>query len=745
MKHRKKILSVIICSILFSFYVYAQVPQLSIKEIMADPPIEGKRPYSAEFSQNGELISYLWQSEDDSVTNLWIVNSEGENNEKLLNDFRGFYRWIPKTGLIIYSKDSDFYTIDVKSKDIIRLTEHKEGARGCLVSSNGKFIVYSNKKGIWKLDIAEKESTQLTTVEGNRLQFSPDESVVSYTKDNNIYNVEIKTRQTEKLTEFKKIEDKHKDQQLRYYKWSPDGRYIVLTTRIDNTPARKIVVPNYLEKYVKCRPARNSFPEDKFDDTYIYLIDVKNNEIKEIDTGDFKRFVIFGIKWAKNCKYFVMNKIMENFQERYLLKVNPKTLAVSILDYEKDDAWISFLETEIQILKGDKHIIFTSERSGYNHLYKISANGGNAEQLTSGDWEIGNYELHPDNDKVIYTSTEVSTSERHIYVLDIKNGKKRKLKTVEGMNTRFLISEDGDKILYRHMNIDYPYDYYLINIQDNSKPIRITKSVPEKFDKVNWIRPKFIEYKNIEDRIPVKARLYLPNDFDKDKKYPLVIFIHGAGYLQNVVKGWSPYTPNIKWHTRLIEKGYIVLDPDFRGSAGYGRDFRTGIYLHMGGKDLSDIVSGVEYLKEQGIIDENRVGVYGGSYGGFLTLMCLCLEPEHFTCGAALRSVTDWKNYNSWYTQQRLGNMNNNPDAYEVSSPITYAEKLSKPLLLIHGLVDSNVFAQDSFQFAEKLIQAGIPFDFMIYPSQNHSFDDPECWTDEYRRIEEFFDIHLSK
>jgi dipeptidyl aminopeptidase/acylaminoacyl peptidase len=196
----------------------------------------------------------------------------------------------------------------------------------------------------------------------------------------------------------------------------------------------------------------------------------------------------------------------------------------------------------------------------------------------------------------------------------------------------------------------------------------------------------------------------------------------------------------------MIQKGYIVFDVDIRGTSGYGKKFRTDIHKKVGcGLDLSDLISGVEFLRSLGYVDPERVGVYGGSGGGFMTLMALCLKPDYFTCGAALRSLTDWKNYHSSFCHHVMGRPQDNPEGYKESSPITHAEKLKRPLLLIHGMIDANSFSQESIKFAERLIQAGIDFEFMLYPTERHSFSDPECWIDEYRRIERFMDKHLLK
>ena len=246
----------------------------------------------------------------------------------------------------------------------------------------------------------------------------------------------------------------------------------------------------------------------------------------------------------------------------------------------------------------------------------------------------------------------------------------------------------------------------------------------------------------------VKSKIYLPSDFDKAKKYPMVIFVHGAGYLQNTINGWNNYYREFMFNQLLTQKGYVVLDIDYRGSAGYGRDWRTDVYDFLGGKDYEDHLDAIDYAVKNYAVDARRVGVYGGSYGGFMAGMLVMRAPEKIAAAAALRPVFDWKNYfasSPVYTTERLGFPDKNPEAYRRSSPISYAENLRKPLLILHGLVDDNVHAQDSIQLIEKLIRLGKTqyFEAMLYPSENHAFTRPTSWTDEYERILMFFEKHL--
>jgi dipeptidyl aminopeptidase/acylaminoacyl peptidase len=248
------------------------------------------------------------------------------------------------------------------------------------------------------------------------------------------------------------------------------------------------------------------------------------------------------------------------------------------------------------------------------------------------------------------------------------------------------------------------------------------------------------------DGAQVYSRIFRPRDLGAQPNGAAVIFVHGAGYLQNAHRGWSTYFREYMFHHLLASRGYTVLDMDFRASAGYGRDWRTGIHRHMGGKDLTDHVDGARFLAQREGIDPKRIGIYGGSYGGFITLMALFTEPDVFRSGAALRSVTDWAHYNHPYTARILGQPQADSVAYRRSSPIYFAEGLRGDLLIAHGMMDTNVHFQDVVRLTQRLIELGkTNWELAVYPVEDHAFTRPESWADEYRRILELFERTLPR
>jgi dipeptidyl aminopeptidase/acylaminoacyl peptidase len=292
-----------------------------------------------------------------------------------------------------------------------------------------------------------------------------------------------------------------------------------------------------------------------------------------------------------------------------------------------------------------------------------------------------------------------------------------------------------------------PPEVYVMPNRPGAAATQVTLTPTEEWRGVSWIDPRVITYK-ARDGADVYARLFTPEMIGarRDPARPGVVFVHGAGYLQNAHKYWSTYFREYMFHNLLASRGYVVLDVDYRASSGYGRDWRTAIYRHMGGKDLADIVDGAKYLVEKEQVHAKRIGVYGGSYGGFITLMAMFTTPDVFAAGAALRPVTDWAHYNHGYTSNILNVPQKDAEAYRKSSPIYFAEGLKGALLICHGMVDTNVHFQDSVRLAQRLIELRKEnWELAVYPVENHGFVEPTSWADEYRRILKLFETTLKK
>lgn len=444
-------------------------------------------------------------------------------------------------------------------------------------------------------------------------------------------------------------------------------------------------------------------------------------------------------------KAVIQARAIDN-KDRWIASIDLTTGALIPLDRQRDEAWIGGPGIgwggTLGWLPDSKHLYFQSEESGYSHLYLVDVTTREKKALTSGKFEVFDPFLSKDKKFWYLTTSEVHPGERHFYRMPLWGGKMEQLTAMEGEN-QVVLSPDEKSLAIIHSYSNVPAELYVQENKVGVKPIRLTSGQSEEFKNYAWRDPKLVTFK-AQDGALVPARLYTPDPSKKNGA--AVIFVHGAGYLQNVHKWWSSYFREYFFHNLLTDLGYTVLDIDYRGSAGYGRDWRTGIYRHMGGKDLSDQVDGAKFLIQQQGVDAGRVGIYGGSYGGFITLMALFNHGDLFTSGAALRSVTDWAHYNHGYTANILNTPEEDPIAYRRSSPIYFAEGLKGNLLIAHGMLDVNVHFQDVVRLSQRLIELKKDnWEMAVYPVEDHGFVTPSSWTDEYKRILKLFNTTLLK
>ena len=444
-------------------------------------------------------------------------------------------------------------------------------------------------------------------------------------------------------------------------------------------------------------------------------------------------------------KAVIQARAVDN-KDRWIASIDLTTGALITLDRQRDEAWIGGPGIgwggTLGWLPDSKHLYFQSEESGYSHLYLVDVTTKEKKALTSGKFEVFDPFLSKDKKFWYLTTSEVHPGERHFYRMPLMGGKMEQLTAMEGEN-QVVLSPDEKLLAIIHSYSNVPAELYVQENKVGVKPIRLTSGQSEEFKNYAWRDPKLVTFK-AQDGALVPARLYTPDPSKKNGA--AVIFVHGAGYLQNVHKWWSSYFREYFFHNLLTDLGYTVLDIDYRGSAGYGRDWRTGIYRHMGGKDLSDQVDGAKFLIQQQGVEAGRVGIYGGSYGGFITLMALFNHGDLFTSGAALRSVTDWAHYNHGYTANILNTPEEDPIAYRRSSPIYFAEGLKGNLLIAHGMLDVNVHFQDVVRLSQRLIELKKDnWEMAVYPVEDHGFVTPSSWTDEYKRILKLFNTTLLK
>ncbi|MDQ3322505.1 MAG: prolyl oligopeptidase family serine peptidase [Acidobacteriota bacterium] len=453
---------------------------------------------------------------------------------------------------------------------------------------------------------------------------------------------------------------------------------------------------------------------------------------------------LFALQWSDDGKNAVIQARAADNKDRWIMTLDAATGKTKVIATVHDDAWVGGPGAfTLGWLPDNRRVYFQSERDGFAHLYTVSTDGGAPVQLTSGKFEVSDVRLSEDKTKFYFTSSEGSFFERNLYSMRFDGGERTRLTSMAGNNQAVVSPDEKTLAIVRSFSNKPPELYIAPNKTgaNESEIKQITVSPTDEWRSYNWIEPAIVPIK-ARDGATVYARLYKPKNFKKGGA--AVVFVHGAGYLQNVHKWWSSYYREYMFHHLLMEKGYAVLDIDYRGSAGYGRDWRTGIYRFMGGKDLTDHVDAAKYLVDEYGVNAKKIGIYGGSYGGFITLMAMFTTPDVFAAGAALRPVTDWAHYNNGYTSNILNLPQNDLEAYKKSSPIYHAAGLKGALLICHGMVDVNVHFQDSVRLAQKLIELRKEnWELAPYPVEDHAFEQPTSWADEYKRIFKLFETNL--
>ncbi len=564
---------------------------------------------------------------------------------------------------------------------------------------------------------------------------------------------------------------------------SPDGKSVIVTINESATGAKSTIVPNYVTEsaYTENIPARTKVG-DVQGRNRIAILNVATGESVWIDHGQRlpaaaptpraegtpagstpserpagqgtgrggppqprdRDVQLSPPTWSDDGKNAVMQGRSADNKDRWIMHLDPVTGKTKILVNIHDDAWVGGPGGfTLAWLPDNKRVYFQWERDGFSHLYTVSIDGGQPVQLTSGTFEVSDVRLSEDKSKFYFTSSEGSFFERNLYSMSFDGGARTRLTSMPG-NNQAVVSPDQTTLAILRSFANKPTELYIAPNRTGvteAEIKQVTDSPTDEWKSYKWIVPPIVSIK-ARDGATVYGRFYKPSGFKKGG--PAVVFVHGAGYLQNVHNWWSSYYREYMFHHFLMEKGYAVLDIDYRASAGYGRDWRTGIYRHMGGKDLTDHVDAADYLVKEHGVDAKRIGIYGGSYGGFITLMALFTTPDVFAAGAALRPVTDWAHYNNGYTSNILNLPQSDQEAYRKSSPIYHAAGLKGALLISHGMVDVNVHYQDSVRLAQRLIELRKEnWELASYPVEDHGYVQPTSWADQYKRIFKLFETNL--
>jgi dipeptidyl-peptidase-4 len=652
--------------------------------------------------------------------------NDGERYTTIEN-YRDIILWDYKTGtpqdtLISLAKQ------DLGIKYIYDYSFNKTEDKVLLSTNIDPIYRHSFKADFFIYDLKTKQIKSLGKAGQQQLAtFSPDGKYVAFFKDNNLYLKNLSSDEETQITfDGKKNEiingapDWVYEEEFGFSKgfaWSPDGSNLAYM-KFNESKVKTYTLTFFDNLYPSLYEYK--YPKAGEDNSIVsvHIYNIATKKTVNADLGSETNQYIPRIKWTEDPSKLSVIRLNRLQNKVDVLLCDAVSGASSILFSENNKWYISEVnDTYINFLSDKKHFVVSSERDGYTHLYLYNMSGTLEKQLTQGNYDVLDYMgYNPANRTIFYSSCETSPLQKAVYSVKLDGSAKQNLTPMPGTNK----AEFNNTFTYfinTYSNANTPPIVTLCN--NKGKIIRTleeNQTLAETIKQYNFSKKEFFEFKN-SDGITLMGYIIKPAQMDPAKKYPLFMFVYGGPESQEVTDEWDYSVP---WFHMLAQKGYVVACVDNRGTNNRGEAFRKATYMQLGKLETQDQIAAANYLGSQSFIDKNRIGIFGWSYGGYMSSLCMTRSNGLFKVGIAVAPVTNWRFYDNIYTERFMRTPQENPSGYDSNSPATYAADLQGKFLLIHGSGDDNVHVQNTMHFSEKLIQAKKQFDLMIYPDKNH-------------------------
>lgn len=803
----KKSLLVSALSLLATSYTglsVAQEKEITLEKIMSDPKWIANSPQNPTWLPNSKQVVYQQNKAEGTLkdTILMTVDS-GETSEVPLSKLHEVdlesIAYNKDKSLAAYIFEDDLFLLEVDTNKLTQLTKTSAREFSPQFLNNGE-LTYWTGSTVYSLDTETKlvsELLKLSMTDQDKAPEGPSDIIAKEQHELIDYVAKKHAKSVEEFQYKKDLTAQNSTvvdttvylgsgQRLVEAALSPNGAHMfAVTAKSQPWRGEDDLMPNYIgqDGRIEFKDVRKRVSDATPNQQNFWLIDLSDNSSEKLsirDLPDYNKDVLKEVRTenakAKGEKYkstkqdrtinllvdwtwsqspvqwhsngeqlAVMFEAWDN-KDRWLATVDFKKKEFVNQHQLHDDAWINYTFNDFGWFNNSEKLYFLSEESGYSHLYTKSLSSKRKKRLTKGEYEVSEIYLTNDDSKFVFRANVEHPGNYQAYQVSSKAKKVTKPTAITSLkgNNRFSVSPDESQLLITHSNLLTPDELYISELKPNAEVKRLTNTVTDEFMSMPWVMPKVVEVNSSYSDQPIYAKVYYPKDYKEGEQRRAVIFNHGAGYLQNSDYGFSGYFREFMFHSMLAQQGYVVMDMDYRASKGYGRDWRTAIYRRMGTPEIQDLRDGVNWLVDNANVDRNRIGTYGGSYGGFMTFMALFTQPDLFQAGAALRPVSDWAHYNDGYTSNILNRPQDDMIAYRRSSPIYFAEGLEKPLLINAPMVDDNVFFVDVVRLVQRMIELEKEnFETAIYPVEPHGFKQPSSWLDEYRRIYKLFETQL--
>ena len=774
----------------------AEPQPLTLEKIMSNPDWMGPGVSDAYWSVDGRAVYYTVKRAESPISDLHRV-AIGDGKDQTVEpkamvgaDSPAVFDRAGKRAA--FARNGDIFVRDVASGRLTQITRTPETEAAPQFSADGRLLSFRVNNDWYVHDFAAGVTTPAATIKTEKDPDAPP-------KPDDLRDMQLRTFSTlKRLHDDADITKKYaeelrksdvtraaapfylgEDVSIRDTELSPDAHWLLVVTiaksaakGVEGKLTRYVTESGYEEfETERVRVGRNPTPPQSL--MLLNLLDhtahalstdalpgmgddplkaIREENATNADAKSKVRSVLIladepdpgagGIVWSRDGGALAIQLESLDNKDRWIATVDFNNYALVSQHRLTDPAWIGWTFNEFGWLADNRTLWYESEESGFAHLY-TKAPDARAHAVTQGRFEVSEPALSADGRWFYVLSNAEAPYSYDVYRVATGGGKLQRITQLQGVE-KFALDNSGNRLLVTHSSPYIQAQIAVVKADGSGTARELTDTRTAEYKSMSWIAPEIVKIPSTHFEGVIYAKLYRSAAAPVSPARPAVIFVHGAGYLQNVHLRRPYYFREQMFHNLLVQHGYVVLDMDYRASAGYGRDWRAAIYRQMGYPELEDLLDGKKWLAEHASADPKRVGVYGGSYGGFMTLMALFRAPGEFAAGAALRPVTDWMQYDHNYTSAILNDPQIDPIAYKRSSPIEYAAALRDPLLICHGVIDDNVLFEDSMRLYQRLIELHKD-DFAIspYPLDRHGFSNADSWLDEYKRIYRLFEAHL--
>ena len=678
-----------------------------------DQLIDIKHPSSPVWSPDGRQVAFLWDRAD--IVNLYVANGDGQGQPLALTSYPD-----GKVGDVFWSRD-------------------------------GSTVYFSRNGDLWQVATTGGEPRQVWATPTPEIEISPtkDGDRIAFVRPAKAgearHGADLLVRSLKDGSESKIA---HDDESIYSPVWSPDGKQIAYVG--GGKIIRHDQWPSYSgEKLI--------FAVSEYVPGQLYTVSSSGGKPTAIDTpGEYN-----GLAWV-DATHVTYDRQSDHYKTRTIYIAPVDGGSPQAIHEDKEEKFWSLPDWEAEAKPkpspNGKWIAFLTDLDGWDHLYVVAPSGGQAIQITKGKFEAWRPAWSHDSTRIAFDASEPDhQGDRRIGIASIGDDPAHATVTYitagKGTNVEPQWSPDDKRLVYQHTDTHNSADLYVSEANSGAKLVRLSDSMPANLDHSAFVEPELVHYPG-PDGQPVPAWLFVPKNLDRSKKNPAIIWVHGDGINQNY-DGWHVqrnYAVYYSFHQYLLQQGYVVLAPDYRGSIGYGRDWRNGVYMDVGGNDAKDAWMGANYLKTLSYVDSARIGIWGLSYGGFFTLIAMTDQPNLFRAGIDVAGVVDYvmyynDPYHGDWTESRIGTPEENPKVYANASPISHIDRLARPLLVLHGTSDVNVPFLESVWLMDEALKKhkGDLVTFMMYPGEFHYFSREHVLRDAWRRADRFFAAHLQQ